>query len=183
MNDRPGTSARMHRGSPRGYTALLAVGVLLLLANCTGSLRQEVAASATPSSRDRPMPAQWEVEYHVSGGLAGVQRQLIFSSGGALIAEDLRTGVRVEMQVQASRVAEIAELMQAVDRSRIQGTPSIPTNRCADCFQHGLTVTIDGRKWKQRLDDLTLSRSPSASLVARLSSLLQEALAGRNRDR
>lgn len=168
-----------------GVSAVVALAAFLpgLLAGCNsagGSPRGDVMVQAVPQAgeldADSGRPGVWKIEYVLSGGFAGMHRQLSLNSSGVLIAADVRTKKSVEKQAAPEALADIAALLAKMDRSGMPDGRRPFANTCADCLQYGLTVVIDGQEYRQRFHELSLTDPVHAALVGLLSSLLQQAL-------
>lgn len=119
----------------------------------------------------------------IAGGFAGIQRQLRLSSNGKLIAADLKQKRSIEQHVSSWQLTDITSMLKKMDFSRIPEGRSKFSNNCADCFQHALTVVIDGQEHRRHFNDVSLRDSEYAPLIGLLSSLLNQALLNKNLDR
>ena len=151
-------------------------------ATVTGSVSLSREA-LSPSVPDEPGTVSgkqdsgsWTIEYEVSGGFAGIRRQLNLSGNGRIIASDLKRKRRVEQQAPPEQLVKIAEALSKIDLSRLPATGPKLSNRCADCFQHALTVANADQHYKLYVDDTTLKDPACAELIGLLSSLLNQAL-------
>jgi len=157
---------------PRSATQQTAVGG-------AGSLSRE---RSSPSAPDDPATGKqhsgcWTIAYEVSGGFAGIRRQLEVSGNGRTIASDLKKKRRVEQQAPPEQLAKIADALSKIDPSRLSEMGPKLSSRCADCFQHALTVDNVDQHYKLRVDDKTLEDPACAELIGLLSSLLDQTLA------
>lgn len=107
----------------------------MLLSACTpgeedlsGLERPSIALSPTSMSMD------WSVRFSVSGGFAGLNRQLVISSDGAASATDRKSNRQAALQLTDSELTSLGELVLAVKPP--QTTGSLPA--CADCFVYEL---------------------------------------------
>jgi hypothetical protein len=134
--------------------------------------RQPQSAGAAPSTSN-PDIGPWRLAMHLSGGFAGLDRQLELASTGELTAADRRRGTQVTARVTAEDIAQLAELIPAAP------LPSTAPSGCADCLLYAVTIEAHGGSLAVALDDVSLGRSPVAPLVKRLNELLNQALTGR----
>jgi hypothetical protein len=140
--------------------------------------KKMMPSSASKSSGnipDKQCRESWEIEYNLSGGLAGILRQLKLSSSGRLLASDLKKKIHIEQQVPAEQLSEIAGILRKIDLSRAPKTHRDLYQGCADCFQHELTVVADGQRHKLYVDDTTLEDPEYVPLIKLLSSLINQA--------
>jgi hypothetical protein len=131
------------------------------------------AASQGPSSGGIPTDDRWRIVFQLSGGIAGLDRQLEVTSTGELVAQDRRRGTRVAAQTTANELAQIASLVAAaksVDPGR--------QTACRDCLLYDIEIDARGRSFVFHLDDLSLPNSGVEPLVKALMNLLDRALAG-----
>ena len=176
----------MDRSAAVRCAAVLAAVLVEVLAGCGGARghqRQDAPSSAVLPAVNKAAPGQqpgtWEIEYALSGGFAGIRRHLRLSSSGTLVATDLKKQVRIERQASSDQLAEIAGLLAKLDLPGMPERQRAFPNACADCFQHTLTVIVNGQEYRQHWNDLSLPDSPYAPLVGPLSSMLQQALLSR----
>lgn len=146
----------------------------------TGSLSREALSPSVPDEpgtvSGKQHAGSWTIEYEVSGGFAGIRRQLILSGNGRIIASDLKSKRRVEKQAPPEQLVKIADASSKVDFSRLSATGPKLSSRCADCFQHALTVVNVDQRYKPYIDDATLKDPALAELIGLLSSLMNQAL-------
>ena len=112
-------------------------------------------------------------EIHLSGGFAGLNRELQLSSTGELSATDRRRDTHVTARVSADEISKIGSLIPVAPAS-----PSRKTG-CADCFLYDLTLHVRGRSVVVRTDDVSLGGSDIEPLVRNLVALLDRAMTGR----
>ena len=128
-------------------------------------------ASATSS----PVPTEvpWRLQLRLSGGFAGLNRELELSSTGELSASDRRRDTHVTARVSSDEIAKIGSLIPA--------TPASPAGKsgCADCFLYDVTLFLRERSVVVRTDDISLAGSNIEPLVRSLVALLDRALTGR----
>jgi hypothetical protein len=116
----------------------------------------------------------WQVEFTLSGGLAGTARALDLSSTGQLKVVDRRTRRQVVTKLPGDELAGISALL--VDVSHLTPTGSPPA--CRDCFDYDLTVRMDGEVYVFHVNDLNVDQAGLAPLVSALRNLQERALAG-----
>src|SRR5882672_383835 len=114
---------------PRVLLAASVVAVALSISGCVPAVTTETQAVAA-----RP----WEVGFELSGGFAGMAKQMTISHDGRLVAENLRRRVRVEKRLSADQLRELDRLVEQAELApgMAWGSPG----RCADCMQYRLTV-------------------------------------------
>ena len=118
----------------------------------------------------------WTVDFHLSGGLAGVDRLLTISSSGDLSTEDRRQPARVTAKATTAQLDQIAPLVlrsKAIPESRRGDSP------CRDCLSYSLAIQIGGERFAARLDDTTLPGSGFEELARALSALLNRTLSAK----
>ena len=147
----------------------LKVLALSLLLACCSPVVEKQPARATTASGSGSQATAWRVDFHLSGGFAGVDRALTLSSNGNLSAEDRRQPTRVTGKATAAELDQIAPLVV-----RIKSIPDTPRgdSRCRDCLSYSLDVETDGRRFTTRLDDTAIAGSGLNELVRALTALL-----------
>lgn len=163
----------MNRAAVVRYAALLAAGILAVLAGCSGAWGRQEQGSGTAADT---APGSWRIEYELTGGFAGVRRSLRIASDGRLTVEDLRAKAVIDRQAEPAEVAAIAALLAEAERSGAAELHQGLRRPCADCYEHGLIVVIDGRERRERMNDLSLRGNPYAPLIGYLSSMMRKAL-------
>jgi hypothetical protein len=131
------------------------------------------AQTALATSSPAPAEDTWRLEIHLSGGFAGLNRELQLSSTGELSAHDRRRDTHVTARVSADEISKIGSLIPVAPAS-----PSRKTG-CADCFLYDLTLHVRGRSVVVRTDDVSLGGSDIEPLVRNLVALLDRAMTGR----
>jgi hypothetical protein len=129
--------------------------------------------SATAPAAPGPFAEPWRLEIHLSGGFAGLDRQLDLSSTGELTASDRRRDAHVTARVAAGDIAQINSLIP------VAAVASANRTGCADCLLYDLTLHAHGQSVVVHLDDITLGRSGVEPLIRSLLTLLDRALTGR----
>lgn len=133
-------------------------------------------AAGTSNSPSVEKQKKWIIEYAISGGFAGIQRQLTLNSSGQLTATDQKLKKNVEQQISQKQLAEIINTLEQINFSLMNGNTSKLSNRCADCFVYTLNLTADGSKGKITVNDLSLQDSKYIALIKLLSTMLDQAL-------
>lgn len=133
-------------------------------------------AAGTSSSPSVEKHKKWIIEYAISGGFAGIQRQLTLSSSGQLTAADKKFKKLTEQQISQEQLMEIGNILEQLDFSINEKNASRLGGKCADCFQYTLTLSVNDKKTTAILNDLTLQDSKYTQLIRFLSALMEQAL-------
>ncbi|MBW4575912.1 MAG: hypothetical protein KME08_11575 [Aphanothece sp. CMT-3BRIN-NPC111] len=142
-----------------------------LPAKPTGTLKQ---GSTVINNEDLK---SWNIQYELSGGIAGFRRQLTLNSDAQLIASDRKRNKNITKQASTEQIANITMLVKSLKSPAASGTPSRLNSRCADCFQHRVTLTLNEQQQTIQLDDSQLQQdSEYGELVNQLSSILNQTL-------
>ena len=148
--------------------------------------QRQNATAAPEESREasgKQKLRSWEIDYEVSGGFAGIQRKMNLSSDGKLIATDLKHKRTVEQQISEEQLTRITNMLTTINCQQVSDVRSKLSDRCADCFLHSLTLTIDDQQHTTSHNDISLRHSPYTSFIGLLSSLLDAALVNKNIER
>jgi len=137
----------------------------------TAAILSACAVPNPPSLTD-----SWELSLEVTGGLAGVQRQLSISNTGELIARDQASGAVVEVQVPAADLVALTSLLTQLPSPDMVVPETMAP--CNDCFEYTLRVSMGGLQTDLVTNDVSLENSSYAPLISKLTDLLQKALAG-----
>lgn len=180
----------MKRSGTFSYIVFFAAGLWGLTAACSASVgitQQEVlpppVRQAPKDTPEKQRADTWEIEYEVSGGIAGIERRLKLSGNGKIIAIDQKNKRSIEQQASPEQLTNIRNILVKTDFSRMPETRSKFTSRCADCFQHRLSVIVEGQGHKVLFSDVSLRGSEYAPLIGLLASLLDQALLKRDLER
>ena len=126
---------------------------------------------ASAGQTSSPTRAPWGVTFRMSGGFAGLVRNLQVSSAGDVSAEDSRRQVRVTAKTTPEELAALNAFIaqQVPSRQAVSGS-------CADCFLYELDVDAGGQRSNFRFDDATLMASGIEPTVRTLAAMLNRAL-------
>jgi hypothetical protein len=117
-------------------------------------------------------PAEWHLGLRLSGGFAGIDRELRLAHTGELTVTDRRRARTVTSRVPSDALSQVAALVAT--------RPSIDTVRdasCQDCLTYDLEVQTSGPSFTTRLDEVSLAGTGLEDLLRTLVSLLNRALA------
>jgi hypothetical protein len=134
------------------------------------------ATSGTTIPGRKPLES-WNIVYGVSGGFAGLRRQMELESTGKAIVTDLRQKRTVKQQATKEQMTKIANALSRIDFPEAQKTKSGRSSNCRDCFEYTIIMFSDGRPYRLHFDDESLRGSPCAGLAGLLSTMMDEALA------
>ena len=149
--------------------------VMFMLGNFLTGAHEGCAPTNSGNIAEKQSTESWEIEYTMSGGFAGIMRQLKLSSNGRLLASDLKKKIHMEQQAPAEQVAEISDLLHKIDLSRASRSRFDLYKKCADCFERELTVITEGQRHKLYIDDTALEDQEYVRLIKLLSSLMDQA--------
>jgi hypothetical protein len=135
--------------------ALLAIG----MSACTA----RPAASATSDQATRE---SWSLTMRVSGGFAGLNREMDLTSSGSATVTDLRWNRQVRQLVPSEELLEIDRLIAAAASVDAQDRTS-----CRDCLSYSIDLRRKDQLLTIRANDESLSTSKMAALVLALSRL------------
>jgi hypothetical protein len=144
-----------------------AILLCVILAGC-GPVRP-----ATPRPQP-PLPptGAWTVKLTQSGGFIGVLMTVDVSSGGALTAQDHRSGRSVTNTVPPETIARLDQMISKATEPLTIGKSS----RCADSFNYTLDLTSTRGAIQVQMDDTTIGASGLEALINLLQQLRDDAL-------
>lgn len=148
-------------------------------ANCNSS-----ESKTKPTTLEQVSPAvttqdlkSWSLQYQLSGGIAGLRRQLTLNSDNQLFAIDEKRNKRIRQQASPEQITNVTTLLENLKLPAASVAPFRLNNRCADCFQYRLALTFNNQQQTINLDDSQLQQNPEyAKLISLLSSILNQTL-------
>ena len=146
----------------------IVLGIAVLAMGMSGCLARP-ASAALKSDQVRET---WSLTFHMSGGIAGLNREMEFASSGSATATDHRRSRQVRRQVSQDELLEIDRLVA----SAVAGDAPASSS-CRDCLNYAIELRRAGQQITIRADDRSLSNSKVAPLVQALSRLQNSLLA------
>ena len=155
----------------------MAEAVLTLL--CTLGVSGWIGPSANPvspltsktaSMQDGPHDV-WQLTLQLTGGFAGMDRQLELASTGELKVTDRRRGTHAITQASASELAQIAAMV-----ADLKSVDAVRRSTCRDCIQYDLTIRLNGRTLLFSVNDVSVVGTPVEPLTKLLSGALNREL-------
>jgi hypothetical protein len=116
----------------------------------------------------------------LSGGFAGLLQHLSVTSRGTLIAVDRKAGRQVEQTLSSEQLRELDALLTRLESAPATENPPTMPNRCADCIEYQLQITVSDRRYSDRFRSGEKVSPTYGDLASYLSSLLRQALARDN---
>jgi len=148
----------------RALLSAIAVAITLLLSGCAPAVGTETGAT--------PL---WEVGFELSGGFAGMMKQMTIFDDGRLVAENLRRRTRIEKRLSTGQLRELHRLIE-----RARPAPEIAIrslSRCGDCMQYRLTVIgPEGRPSVSESGAIEQQQSRNSDLIKFLIVILNETI-------
>jgi len=114
----------------------------------------------------------WELDFVLTGGIAGLVQRLQLDSTGGATAADLR---RSTVESSELTTAQLTELGRLLEESEFFEQASSQNRQCADCFDYELTLTAASRTHSVRANSFGLDPALEA-LVAWLTRFLGRSL-------
>jgi hypothetical protein len=138
--------------------------VVLVLVLSTMYVACAHAAQTPPTAAET-----WTLTFHVSGGIAGFDRELHLTSDGSANATDARRSRRASRQIAPDELKAITRLLADARSLEAVGAG------CRDCVEYRLDI---GRAPPVRItaNDPGLAQSAAAPLIRALTSILQRTL-------
>jgi hypothetical protein len=156
-----GTGFTRNAGVVRSSLLVLAAATASLIAGC-GS------GTTTESTPKPPRDGVPMIEFHVTGGIAGVNQELSVNSSGAA---SVTTGYREGTSTQHFRLsrAQIASLADELKSAHVESLPTQADSGCADCFEYSIGLGPT----PYRTDQVSVPRRVQP-LIATLTKLVSE---------
>jgi hypothetical protein len=116
----------------------------------------------------------WQVKYNLSGGFAGLNRELLLRSDGQIIVSEQRKKIHKEIKASPEQLVKTRKLLEALQPLK---SPAKPAQNCADCFYSQMMITLDERTHAVDSNSLSEDDISYQNLNSFLSNLLNQALA------
>lgn len=134
-----------------------------------------LSACAKPAARVTYTPPAledgWSAQLALSGGIAGLLRNIVVQSDGSYVVTDERANRVVEGALTDSELASLEEMIASAQFT----APEIQAV-CADCFVYNLEIESGGQKMIVSADDVSLGDSGIGEVVQFLRGLMDAAL-------
>jgi hypothetical protein len=170
------------------YTVCLTVALTLVAGNIVSAqdklyrprntyVPQQTAAEKNSAEPSRKSLGPWQVKYNLSGGFAGIIKELTLNSDGQLIAVDSRNNIRKELSASPDQLGEIKKLLENL-QTAVENVPK-PTRNCFDCLNSKITITLDKKTYSAELQNSGFGGGETnyQKLDSFLSKILDQALA------
>ena len=150
---------------------LLLIGIIL--SACAGvptstPTPEPLVSPTSPPTKTCSPSAKWNIQYHRSGGFAGLDESLTLDSGGRLEVQSERPPVDEKSTISKDQVAAITELLAQACPFEIESGK----DECADCFLYSLDIQMNGNTYAVQASDVTLTDNLQP-LINVLNQLLQ----------
>ena len=115
----------------------------------------------------------WQVKYNLSGGFAGLNRELLLSSDGQIIVLDQRKKIHKAIKASPEQLTKARKLLENLQPLQ---PPVKPAQNCADCFYSQMVITLDKRTYTVDSNSLREEDTSYQNLNNFLSDILNRAL-------
>ena len=150
-------------------------GVLVAASLVATALLISACTPAATAGADGSAAGLWEVDFSLSGGIAGMAKQMTISHDGRLVVEDLRRRSRTEKQLSVEQRRELHRRIEQAESA--PGTGNRSLSRCADCLQYRLTVRRpEGKPTVSESGAIEQQQSKSPELIKFLTVILNETI-------
>jgi hypothetical protein len=146
---------------------VIVVLTALVISACSLS-KPEAIKTALPT-----LEGGWTIHMTHSGGIMGLSRSITIASDGKYTVVDERANKSVEKVLGPGELAKLRDIV--ANSNYLTLAPPRPS-ACADCFIYDIAINGNGSKFSVQLDDISLTDSGMAPLVAYLRDLIDAAL-------
>lgn len=151
-------------------TILLFILAMLLAAACTTA---EVGVAAASSTTDT-----WSVRLSISGGFAGVRRQIEVDYSGRLLVQDQKLKKKVAGSLDSSELEKLAVLVRsAAAKPASTGKPRHAD--CFDCYRYTMILKTGDKETKSQINGLQDLDAGKNQLVQHLLSIMRQRLSSK----
>jgi hypothetical protein len=149
-------------------------GALLSAGTLATAISISACGSAVTAGTQADAIRSWEVSFVLSGGIAGMTKQMTISHDGRLVAENLKRGTRAEKRISPDQLQNLDRMVGQYQPMPASAT-GILGRRCSDCINYRLTVTGTGERPALSENGTIEGRRPSdPDLIGFLISLLNQ---------
>jgi len=150
----------------------------LMLSACGAAPAETLTPEPTPESLGTPTnvssdtcsaPSDWTVEFHRTGGIAGLSETLTLNSEGSLTVQSKRPPIDVKKSISDQQVKAVADLLSQACPFEMGTTK----DNCADCFTYELDIQMDDRSYSVQASDVTLT-DELHPLIEKFSQIIQD---------
>jgi hypothetical protein len=120
---------------PRANVLMVLLPFLWITA-CTADTQKSATQPESVSS-------VWSVNLLVTGGFAGINRQLTLDSTGRMTIKNRRKNQSWTVQASDKLVQEVGELSKTTAEQDVEFSSQRPGSDCYDCFNYQLTIKFD----------------------------------------
>ena len=152
---------------------LVSLGVIVLVA-CMSKTPSPKSDQLIFSNSETPNGANstWVVELYVTGGFAGVQRNIKILYSGNVIIIDEKKNKRIKLDLQQADLDNLSKIIKNINK-----LPKISqSSSCIDCFVYEVNVLVGTSQFRASYDDNTLNQSEIKPLIVELIKLMNNSL-------
>ena len=146
-------------------TFLPVICCILLIYACNPTEQSTAKSTAQPTPDSDP---DWTLTLYISGGYAGLIRNISLDQTGRAILVDEKLKSRVETSVTPNDLQMFTKLVKILPSRAAGGSRS---TQCRDCITYKLVTNINDTKQQIIADDITLHESSAKELIQKLTRL------------
>jgi len=144
----------------------------------TNKLDQAVPETRTTPIENKCSLDQWEIDFLISGGFAGIQQGITINHNGEITAINEKLGEKIRVQASQNDIDEIEKCLTDICLSAPEKIQTRPSGECADCFQYLLNIETNVLRHNLETDDLALKESGFLPIITLLRNINMEIWAG-----
>jgi len=116
----------------------------------------------------------WSVILSISGGFAGLMRNISIDEDGSIIINDLKNSKSIRKKLNNKELQDLSDLLDKLKgTSSSSSSPGFSRN-CKDCYQYKLSIRWQNSQVLASLNDINLKKSPYKALVIFLKRILSK---------
>ena len=155
-----------------GWLLIFSGTTILVACMQAAPLQKSDNLIATISKTPGDTNSAWEVELYVTGGFAGVRKNIRISSSGEMVVRDEEKNKPIALNVQQTDLERVSKFVKAIER-----LPQVSkSSSCVDCFQYELDILIEDSHFHASYDDENLNQSGLKPLIFELVRIMDSAL-------
>ena len=114
----------------------------------------------------------WTVVMHVSGGFAGLDREIRVVSSGTVTATDRRRQLSATASMPAPSLADLGAILSTLP----EAPASKPPSACRDCLLYRFEIKRTTAALSAEFDDISIAGTPFERLAKALTTRMTETL-------
>ncbi len=123
------------------------------------------ATQAQTSNLSAKAMQTWSVTLSISGGFAGLAKNIHIDSNGLMIINNFKNNKRIQNKINNKKLRVLSNLIYKRIKDTSEPVKLPVLKHCADCFQYKLSIRWQNGQQLAALNDLNLRQSAFNDIV------------------